>query len=156
MILKDKTMKKKTIEALNKLVNNYFALFAKTLGYHWNIVGCHFLEIHEHLHKIYEYQLTTLDDLAERLRILGGQAPGGASALTKGNIIKDGKAQFKWQDMLSDLMQDFISINKMLHNVANIAEKEKDLVTYDMMVKLLTDQEKELWMLRSLLEKKDK
>ncbi len=58
-------------EFLNSLLANEYALFTKTLNYHWNVTGPRFHSLHTFLEDQYKQQLEIMDDMAERVRVLG-------------------------------------------------------------------------------------
>src|SRR5690606_28829488 len=63
---------RETVEHMNSLLANEFSLFTKTLNYHWNVTGPHFLAIHKFLDDHYHSLLEVMDETAERIRALGG------------------------------------------------------------------------------------
>src|SRR3954469_4091351 len=58
--------------ALNVLLADAFALYLKTKNFHWHVSGRHFRDYHLMLDEQSEAIFATTDQLAERVRKLGG------------------------------------------------------------------------------------
>ncbi|MDX5427443.1 MAG: DNA starvation/stationary phase protection protein, partial [Bacteroidota bacterium] len=72
----EKEGRKQVSDLLGKALANSYALMVKTQNYHWNIRGLHFKSIHELTEEHYNELFEAIDDLAERIRALGFDAPG--------------------------------------------------------------------------------
>src|ERR1700754_941744 len=100
-------------EALNGLVADAFALYLKTKNFHWHASGPHFRDYHllfdEQAAEIY----ASTDDLAERVRKIGGKTIHSISEITKLQSIKDNNKDFvSAEDMLMELMSDTKTVIK--------------------------------------------
>src|ERR671923_2474866 len=58
--------------AVNGLLADAFALYLKTKNFHWHVSGPHFRDYHLLLDEQGEQIFATTDDLAERVRKIGG------------------------------------------------------------------------------------
>src|SRR6202049_3144444 len=58
--------------ALNILLADMFALYVKTKNFHWHMSGPHFRDYHLLLDEQAEQIFATTDDIAERVRKIGG------------------------------------------------------------------------------------
>ncbi|MBB1174776.1 Dps family protein, partial [Klebsiella pneumoniae] len=61
----DSKQSAKHAEALNALLANYQVLYMNVRGYHWNITGPQFFELHAKFEETYNDLLTKVDELAE-------------------------------------------------------------------------------------------
>lgn len=59
---------------LNTLLADEYVLYTKTRNYHWNVTGTHFSEYHKFFESQYEALDGIIDEVAERVRSLGGRA----------------------------------------------------------------------------------
>ena len=59
-------------KALNGLLADAFALYLKTKNFHWHVSGPHFRDYHLLLDEQAEQIFATTDELAERVRKIGG------------------------------------------------------------------------------------
>ena len=67
----DKAKSKELAELLNDLLANYSVFYQNTRGYHWNIKGEKFFELHQKFMELYSDLLLKIDDVAERILTLG-------------------------------------------------------------------------------------
>lgn len=139
-------------KALNNVLSNYYALFVKTQGYHWNITGSHFLDLHAFFQTQYEFMFTSVDEIAERMRALQFFAPGGLSEMQSISRVLDGNKDKNWTQIVGELEIDHKNLCIMMKEVISLCEKEDDVATIDLMTKLIVEHEKQIWMMHSMLE----
>ena len=66
------TAKSKVLaEKLNELLADYSIFYQNIRGYHWNIKGDKFFELHDKFQELYENLFVKIDEVAERIRTLG-------------------------------------------------------------------------------------
>ncbi len=58
-------------EKLNELLANYSIFYQNTRGYHWNIKGEKFFELHVKFEELYNDLILKIDEVAERILTLG-------------------------------------------------------------------------------------
>ncbi|MDX5428354.1 MAG: DNA starvation/stationary phase protection protein [Bacteroidota bacterium] len=148
----EKEGRKQVSDLLGKALANSYALMVKTQNYHWNIRGLHFKSIHELTEEHYNELFEAIDDLAERIRALGFDAPGSFPEFNNLTNISDPKPGLSELEMVADLLKSHEYLINNLRDVLRAAEKIEDEVTVDMMVDRLTVHEKAAWMLRSMIE----
>lgn len=138
--------------ALSRYLANTYTLYLKTQNFHWNVTGPHFAS----LHVLFEGQYTDLqgaiDELAERIRALGVRAPGSYTEFSKLSDIPEAHGEPKAMDMVSQLLADHQTMARLGRELIDLAEKEGDGVTVDLINTRLDIHEKTAWMLRSTLE----
>jgi Ferritin-like domain len=71
----DDASAKKLAEKLNVLLANYSIFYQNTRGYHWNIKGDKFFELHAKFEELYNDLLLKIDEIAERILTLGQTPP---------------------------------------------------------------------------------
>lgn len=140
---------------LNDLLANEFGLFTKTLNYHWNITGPRFHTLHVFLEEHYKALLIVLDDVAERVRILGGRPLSTMREFKSTMAIDEAPGEYPSADqMLADLMGDHEMIQKEIKGI--LTKYDDDLEDepgiQDFLVDVLKQHEKFAWMLRAHLE----
>src|ERR1700704_3497 len=94
-------------EALNGLVADAFALYLKTKNFHWHVSGPHFRDYHllfdEHADQIF----ASTDELAERVRKIGGRTIRSIGEIAKLQSVSDNNQDFVGPgDMIRELMAD--------------------------------------------------
>lgn len=141
---------------LNKLLANEYALYTKTLNYHWNVEGCDFHPLHKFFEHQYEDLLEMIDKIAERVRSVGCKTVASLKEFAKLSSVEDelfggGKNQ---KQMIEQLAHDHETIIKLLRKDANVTlSKHDDIGTNNFLIDMLEKHEKMAWMLRAFLPK---
>ena len=136
---------------LTKVLADSYAVYLKTHGYHWNVRGPEFFALHNLLEQQYRDMWESLDDVAERIRALGVQAPQGYDAIANLTSIKDGDPEKSAPEMLNELMRDHETLIATMRAAIEVADEDGDDVTVDLLTQRLGAHEKFAWMLRSTL-----
>ncbi len=142
------------VKILNRVLADEYVLYTKTRGYHWNVIGMQFND----LHKFFESQYTELegiiDEVAERARMVGGYSLGSiGEMLDHKTLEEDSTKGTDTKHMLRSLLTDHESIIRYLRvDLENCADKYRDMGTSDFLTGLMEAHEKMAWMLRSHLE----
>jgi len=142
------------VEILNTLLADEFVLYAKTRNYHWNVTGLQFPELHAFFQKQYEALNDIVDEVAERVRALGGWPLGTLGEFLKRTRLKEHPGKYPdARAMLAHLLEDHETIIRHLRtDLETCAEKYGDMGTNDFLTELLERHEKMAWMLRASLE----
>ena len=143
------------VTCLNGVLANEYALFTKTLNYHWNITGPRFHSLHTFLEGQYRELLEVMDEVAERVRILDERPISTIKGMYSHMEIKDGQEKApNAETMLQNLMEDHVTIqNQLKEIVTDKVRCETDPGTEDMLISLLRKHETMSWMLRSHIVK---
>jgi starvation-inducible DNA-binding protein len=136
-------------EILKKVLASSYILSLKTQNYHWNVKGPHFKQLHDLFGEQYNELNTAIDDIAERIRALGINAPANYSIYQSLSEIKDGKEDQDSASMVKDLANDQKKIVDDLNIAIEIAQKAGDESTADLAIGRITAHEKNRWMLES-------
>ena len=136
-------------EALRRTLADTYALYGKTHGYHWNVVGPQFPQLHELFSQQYTEMWTALDELAERIRALGEYAPQGFGAVANLSGINGGDPSFDAHAMVEDLLRGQELTIATLREALAAAEVANDPVTEGLLTNRLAAHEKQAWMLRA-------
>ncbi|MEV4682367.1 Dps family protein [Streptomyces kurssanovii] len=119
---------------------------------HWNVVGPHFIAVHEMIDPQVDQVREMIDDLAERISTLGGEPKGTPGALVSERSWDDysiGRAESIEHLGALDLV--YTSIIEE-HRAAMKATDEPDPVTQDMLIEQLRGLELFQWFVRAHLE----
>ena len=141
--------------ALSRLLADSYALYLKTHGFHWNVVGPRFYE----LHKLFEEQYTELqgavDAIAERIRALGAKAPGSYGEFGKLTSLREESGTPPAEEMIRQLLADNRAVARSAEAAVEGAEARHDVATADLATQRVEIHEKAAWMLDSLLQPAD-
>src|SRR5688572_31795013 len=93
--------------SLNAVLADAFALYLKTKNFHWHMSGPHFREYHLLLDEQASEIMSVVDDIAERVRKVGGSTLRSIGHITRLQRISDNDADFVTPaDMLAELRED--------------------------------------------------
>ncbi len=140
-------------EGLKGILADSYLLMLKTHFYHWNVKGSLFKALHDLSEEQYTELFEAIDDIAERIRALGHEAPGSFKRYAELSSIQDAQSGLTDLEMAADLLETHEMLILNLRKTLRTADEVEDEVTVDMMVSRLTIHEKNAWMLRSLLER---
>jgi starvation-inducible DNA-binding protein len=148
----DAKTRKKVASSLEQVLTDTYALYTKTHGYHWNVEGPRFSQLHLLFETQYNELWASLDLMAERIRALGHYAPSGESIAGK-TVIKADNGVPNEDQMLANLAAGNEAVVKAARNALTIAEEAGDQATADLMTQRVSAGEKAAWMLRAHVAK---
>ena len=143
----------KTIEALSQLLADMQVFYTNLRGFHWNVKGIMFYQLHAYFESEYNAYATHIDDIAERILQLGGQPDSHFST-----YLKIAKVQERCPKCIDELGM----VKNVLETYGVLVQEERaildgldagDAATNDMLTSLLVEQEKAIWMLNAMLQK---
>ena len=142
------------IELLNRNLADVYLLLIKTRKYHWDVVGPQFRALHELWQEQYEMLSVHADDIAERIRALGGYPLGTAEGFLRYASIKEHPNDLpNANEMVTRLYTDYEQIVRNLReHIAQCSERYNDEGTADFLIGLMGSYEETAWMLRSFVE----
>jgi starvation-inducible DNA-binding protein len=137
---------------LNKLLADEVVLYFKTRNYHWNVEGTNFNE----LHLFYENQFNQLDiimdEVAERVRILGHYTEARLVDYLKITNLLEQAYTNKQDEQIADLLSSHETVIQNLRKLVTLFnDTHKDIGSSDFVTQLLGRHEKMAWMIRSYL-----
>jgi starvation-inducible DNA-binding protein len=142
------TDKTAIVDALNRVLGNTYVLYMKTHSYHWNVTGPQFHSLHNLFEEQYRQMWASLDDIAERIRTLGANAPGSSKAIAAAATLTEGDNDVpSATTMLKTLVADHEAWIEDAHRALSVAEG--DTGTEDLLAPLVSAHEKMAWMLKS-------
>jgi starvation-inducible DNA-binding protein len=142
--------------ALNAILADTFALYLKTKNFHWHVSGPHFRDYHLLLDEQGEQIFATTDDLAERVRKIGGTTLHSISEIAKLQRIADNNEKFVPPfEMLRELMNDNKTVAKAMREAHEIADKHEDVATASLLENFIDATERRTWFLFEASRKAD-
>jgi starvation-inducible DNA-binding protein len=134
--------------ALNALLADVFALYVKTKNFHWHVSGPHFRDYHLLLDEQSDQIFATTDELAERVRKIGGTTLRSVGQIAKLQTIKDNDEAFvPAQDMLRELMKDNKRIASFMRECHKVADGHGDVATASVLENFIDAAERRTWFL---------
>ena len=140
-------------EGLNDLLANYHVFYQNVRGYHWNIKGGNFFELHAKFEELYNDLVEKIDEVAERILTLGN-TPGNAfsrflqiSEIPERSDITDGK------EAVNEILKSFRILIIKQRRLLNESGEMDDEGTNALMSDYIREQEKLVWMYSAYLNK---
>src|SRR5258706_1811826 len=136
---------------LNGFLADEFLLYLKTRNAHWNIEGLDFHEKHKLFEEQYEQLDTIMDEVAERIRMLGHYTPATMkNYLELTHLTEQSREKNDAAGFIKELLIDHESVASRLREKINyLTAGLNDFGTGDFMTRLLGTHEKMAWMLRA-------
>lgn len=148
--LKDKDAKQLALE-LNDLLANYQVFYQNTRGFHWNIKGLKFFELHLKFEELYNDLQVKIDEIAERVLTLGHTPSHSFSDYVKKSTIKEHKNVSDGETAMKAILVAFKTLIAKQRNILGIADAAEDEGTNALMSDYIREQEKLVWMYSSFL-----
>lgn len=140
-------------EKLNELLANYSIFYQNTRGYHWNIKGEKFFELHLKFEELYNDLLLKIDEVAERILTLGYSPAHNYSAYKKVSKIAESTEVSDGYKAVGDILQSFKTIIMLQRDLLDISAEANDEGTNALMSDYIRAQEKLVWMYSAFLNK---
>lgn len=143
----------KLAEKLNELLANYSIFYQNTRGYHWNIKGEKFFELHVKFEELYNDLLTKIDEVAERIRTLGASPNHKYSDYFKLSKIKESSKVTDGVAAVKQILDSFHVILTIERELLTMSEDAGDEGTNALMSDYIRAKEKLVWMYSAFLNK---
>ncbi len=138
---------------LNELLANYSFFYQNTRGYHWNIKGQKFFELHLKFEELYNDLLLKIDEVAERILTLGHSPNHKFSDYKKTSQIKESTQVSDGIKAVEDILKSFRIIISIQRELLQLSADAEDEGTNALMSDYIRAQEKLVWMYSSFLGK---
>lgn len=146
-------------ESLQKITNilnddlaDEYVLLTKTRNYHCNVEDPRFNDLHKFFEEQYELLSAAVDEIAERVRSVGGRTRATLKEFINSSQIREDIGSYPNADtMLGNLLSDHETIIKTLRKNINECQELNDEGTANFLTDKMEQHEKMAWMLRSFL-----
>ena len=134
--------------ALNPLVADAFALYIKTKNFHWHVSGRHFRDYHLLMDEQAEAIFASIDELAERVRKIGGTTLRSVGHLAKLTQIADNDEKFvPPREMLRELMNDNKKVAAAMRKAHKVCDDAEDVASASILENFIDETERRTWFL---------
>ena len=147
----DKGATKKISDELQNLLADFQVYYTNLRGFHWNIKGRGFYQLHEAFEKMYDEVSNQIDEIAERILMLGETPSHNFSDYLKKNDIKETGLVSNGDEAMKLILGYVQSLIAKERNILEIASEAKDEGTVALMSDYILGQEKTVWMITSFL-----
>jgi starvation-inducible DNA-binding protein len=134
--------------ALNVLLADVFALYMKTKNFHWHLSGPHFRDYHLLLDEQAGQLFAMTDDIAERVRKIGGATIRSIGHVARLQRLGDNEADYVDPlDMLAELREDNWAMLAGMREAHGLCDEENDVATASLLETWIDEAERRIWFL---------
>src|ERR1700736_5412779 len=135
-------------DALRRLLADVFALYLKTKNFHWHMTGSHFRDYHLLLDEHADQIFAMTDDIAERVRKIGGTTVRSIGHVSRLQRIPDNDADFVTpEDMLSELHENEKALTLSMRETHNLCDEAGDVATASLLENWIDESQRRGWFL---------
>lgn len=138
---------------LGDLLSNYSVFYQNVRGYHWNIKGENFFELHIKFEELYNDLILKIDEVAERILTLGSDPENRFSIYLAQSDIKEATNLTNGKVAIEDILESFKVLLIKQRSIMDFAGEVGDEGTSALMSDYIREQEKLIWMYSAYLKK---
>ena len=135
------------VSALHQLLADFQVHYTNLRGFHWDIKGHGFFVLHSKFEELYNDAAEKVDELAERVLMLGGTPANKFSEYLKVAKVKEVDGVSNADDALNNILETYSYLIAEERKLLSLASEVNDEVTVALMSDYLKEQEKMVWML---------
>jgi len=134
--------------ALNALLADTFALYLKTKNFHWHVSGPHFRDYHLLLDEQATQIFATTDEIAERVRKIGGTTLRSIGNVARLQRVLDNDADYVDPlDMLAELRDDNKALASRMLEAHDLCDEHRDVATASLLENFIDEAQRRTWFL---------
>ncbi|MDG7001526.1 MAG: DNA starvation/stationary phase protection protein [Nitrososphaerota archaeon] len=149
------TTRTSVVDYLQRAVANSYAMYLNYKKYHWNISGPLFRDVHLLFDDHAGHVLETVDELGERVRMLGVESIGSAEDVHKHATVEMASGGTNARKMIEQAASNHKLMISEFKLAIKAADANNDPGTADLFTKTIQIHEKQLWFLTQFLERND-
>lgn len=138
-------------DKLNALLANYQVFYMNVRGYHWNVKGQQFFELHTKFEELYTDLLTKVDEVAERILTLGHTPLHAYSNYAEIATIGEDKNVHDGEACVRGILRGYQALIELQREILGLASDADDEGTASQIGDYIREQEKTVWMLNAYL-----
>ena len=135
------------VASLQQLLADFQVYYTNLRGFHWNIKGHGFFVLHSKFEDLYNDAAEKVDELAERVLMLGGTPANKFSEYLKVAKVKEVDGVSNADEALNNILETYSYLIAEERKLLSLASEVNDEVTVPLMSDYLKEQEKMVWML---------
>ncbi|WP_396638309.1 Dps family protein [Maribacter sp. R77961] len=144
--LDDKASQTTALE-LNDLLSNYQLFYMNLRGFHWNIKGKKFFELHLKFEELYNNALIKVDEIVERVLTLSATPLHSFKKYLEASDIKPAENITDGEVAIDSVLEALKTLLSKERTILSIASDANDEGTVALMSDYIVQQEKLVWML---------
>ena len=135
-------------DKLNELLSNYEVMFHKLQTYHWYVKGISFFEDHAKFEEYYDEAFAAIDEIAEKLLMIGGSPLSSMVEYTKHSSIEEAQARYiDAQEAFGIIKGDYETLLGIAKELKKAADDEDNYLISAFADDIIEQVSKHVWML---------
>jgi starvation-inducible DNA-binding protein len=143
------------VQALQRQVANAWLLYANYKHYHWQTFGPLFRDLHKLFDRLANDVLPTLDELAERVRMIGQDPPRHLIEASDLATVTSAAPHSTMREMVEEADRNLLTVITEMRHGARVADDHDDPGTVDIFSKIVQIHERHEWFMRDILRAGD-
>ena len=135
------------VAGLHQLLADFQVYYTNLRGFHWEIKGHGFFVLHSKFEELYDDAAEKVDELAERILMLGGTPENKFSEYLKKAHVKEVSGVSCGGEAIDHILATYKHLIQEERKLIELADEAGDVVTADLLTGYLKEQEKMVWML---------
>lgn len=148
----DSEKAKNLVVELNVLLADYEIFYQNLRGFHWNIKGKEFFELHIKFEELYKDAFIKIDEIAERVLTLEGEPLHTYTDYLKATEVGEEKSITDGKKCVEVIVKNFSTLITKERLILSLAADADDEGTVSLMSGYISETEKTLWMFNSYLK----
>jgi len=141
------------VNELNTLLANYQLFYQNLRGFHWNVKGNKFFELHLKFEELYNDAVVKIDEIAERILTLGGTPMHAFSDYLENAQLSTAKNISNGNECMQITLENLATLVRAEKAILSLAQEADDEGTLTLLTDYISQQEKTVWMLHAWLSK---
>ena len=154
-VSRENTPDSPVVQALRQQTANAFVLYANYKHYHWQTFGPLFRDLHKLFDELALEVLSTVDEFAERVRMIGQNPPAHLLESASVASVPPTAAHTTMREMVEEAQRNLLIVISEMRKGAKVADEHDDPGTVDLFSKAVQIHEKHEWWLRDILRTGD-
>jgi len=154
-LLRENTPDSPVVQALSRQLANALVLYTNYKHYHWLTYGPLFRDVHKLFDELAEEVLGTMDQLAERIRMIGQQPPALLMEGMDLATVSPAAPHATLREMVEEADRQLLGVISDMRRAARAADEHDDPGTVDLFSRTVQIHEKHEWWLRDILRTGD-
>lgn len=139
-------------QKLNGLLANLQVFYINARGFHWNITGERFFELHAKFEELYNDLLVKVDEVAERILTLGHAPVHSFTGYVAQSAVKEATNISNGKEAVQKILEGFQTLLLGERDILHLAQEAGDEGTASLMSDYIGQQEKMVWMYGAYLK----
>ncbi|WP_028042924.1 Dps family protein [Candidatus Stoquefichus massiliensis] len=138
---------------LNHLLADFAVEYHKLQNYHWYIKGKDFFNVHAKLEEYYNYINGGIDDIAEKILMIGGKPIASMSEFIEYSQIKEAQDEaISSHEIYQSILLDFQILLDSVKKIKSFADESDEYLISSAMDSYIEEFSKSIWMIKQVIQ----